>query len=145
MLGLLEKRTYVFLCFFCVCVKCNLLSLNMYIFVEHYLFYTFPFYITVNVEIFVQYIFSRISRRLLDARKIDVSENYNHNRTNRINCNLGENFDHGICLLGLNGRNFSCAKLSTFTVLSNECPSSYCTKLDLETRLLRFSKCDLIN
>ena len=30
--------------------------------------------ITVNVEIFVQYIFSRISRRALDARKYDVSE-----------------------------------------------------------------------
>ena len=41
--------------------------------------------ITVNVEIFAQYIFSRISRRALDARKFDVSENYYHNRTNRIN------------------------------------------------------------
>ena len=39
--------------------------------------------ITVNVEIFAQYIFSRISRRAIDARKFDVSENYNHNRTNR--------------------------------------------------------------
>ena len=36
---------------------------------------------TVNVEIFAEYIFSRISRRALDARKFDVSENYNHNRT----------------------------------------------------------------
>ena len=26
-----------------------------------------------------------ISRRALDARKFDVSENYNHNRTSRIN------------------------------------------------------------
>ena len=42
-----------------------------------------PIY-TVNIEIFAQYIFSRISRRAIDARKFDVSENYNHNRTNRI-------------------------------------------------------------
>ena len=40
---------------------------------------------TVNVEISAQYIFSRISRRALDARKFDVSENYNHNKTNRNN------------------------------------------------------------
>ena len=32
---------------------------------------------TVNVDIFAQYIFSRISRRALDARKFD------QNRTNR--------------------------------------------------------------
>ena len=32
--------------------------------------------LTVNVEIFAQYIFSRISRRPLDARKFDVRENY---------------------------------------------------------------------
>ena len=37
--------------------------------------------VTVNIEIFAQYIFSRISRRALDARKFDVSENYNHNTT----------------------------------------------------------------
>ena len=36
------------------------------------------FHITVNVEIFAQYIFSRISRRALDARKYDVSEKMNH-------------------------------------------------------------------
>ena len=53
---------------------------------------------TVNVAIFAQYIFSRISRWDLDARKFDVSENYNHNRTNI--------------------RKFSCAKISTFTVYS---------------------------
>ena len=40
--------------------------------------------ITVNVEIFAQYIFSRISRRALDVRKLDVSENDDHIRTNRI-------------------------------------------------------------
>ena len=38
---------------------------------------------TVNVEILARYIFSHISRRDLDAQKFDVSENYNHNRTNR--------------------------------------------------------------
>ena len=42
-------------------------------------FYAVP---CVNVEIFAQYIFSR---RALDGRKFDVSENYNHNRTNRTN------------------------------------------------------------
>ena len=40
---------------------------------------------TVNVDIFAQYILSRISRRALDARKFDVSKSYCHNRTNRIN------------------------------------------------------------
>ena len=29
---------------------------------------------TVNIEIFTQYIFSRISRSAIDARKYDVSE-----------------------------------------------------------------------
>ena len=33
---------------------------------------------TVNVEIFAHYLFSRISRRALDARKYDVSENKIH-------------------------------------------------------------------
>ena len=46
---------------------------------------------TVNVEIFVRYIFSRISRRALGARKFDVSENYYHNRTNTINWHVREN------------------------------------------------------
>ena len=32
---------------------------------------------TVNVEMFAQYIFSRISRRVVDARKYDVSEKLN--------------------------------------------------------------------
>ena len=39
---------------------------------------------TVNVETFAQYIFSRISRRALDARKYDVSENINHYKLNGI-------------------------------------------------------------
>ena len=38
---------------------------------------------TVNIEIFAQYIFSRISRRALDARKYDVSEKMKHYRSNR--------------------------------------------------------------
>ena len=39
---------------------------------------------TVNVEIFAQYIFSRISRMVSDARKYDVRENINHYRLNGI-------------------------------------------------------------
>ena len=65
----------------------------------------------MNVEIFAQYIFSRISRRALDARKFDVSENYNQNRTNR------NNLTARICVLGLGARKFSCVKISTFTVV----------------------------
>ena len=38
---------------------------------------------TVNVEIFAQYIFSRISHRALDARKYDVRGKMNHYRSNR--------------------------------------------------------------
>ena len=40
---------------------------------------------TVHIEIFAQYIFSRISPRAVDARKFDVSEMYYHNRRHRIN------------------------------------------------------------
>ena len=72
---------------------------------------------TVNVEIFAQYIFSRISRRALDARKNDVSENYNHNRTNRNKQHMRENLTARICVIGLDARKFSCVKISTFTVL----------------------------
>ena len=36
----------------------------------------------VNIEIFAQYIFSGISRRVLYAQNVEVSENYNHNRKN---------------------------------------------------------------
>ena len=38
---------------------------------------------TVNVEIFAQYIFLRISRSALDVRKYDVSEKMKHYRSNR--------------------------------------------------------------
>ena len=72
---------------------------------------------TVNVEIFAQDIFSRISRRASDARKFGVSENYNHNRTNRNKQNMHENLTAQICLIGLDVRKFSCAKISTFTVV----------------------------
>ena len=41
---------------------------------------------TVNVEIFAQDIFSRISRRAVDARKYDVSEKIKYYSANRINC-----------------------------------------------------------
>ena len=68
---------------------------------------------TVNVEIFAQYIFSRISDRALDARKFDGSENYYHNRTNRINWYMRENLAARICLLLHDVRKFSCAKICT--------------------------------
>ena len=41
---------------------------------------------TVNIDIFMQYIFSPISRRVLDARKYDVSEKINSYSLKRINC-----------------------------------------------------------
>ena len=44
----------------------------------------FPSLDTVNVEIFAQYIFSRISRMVSDARKNDVSENIYHYRLDDI-------------------------------------------------------------
>ena len=51
--------------------------------------------LTVNVEIFAQYIFSRISRCALDARKYDVSEKIKHYRSNRINYKMRENLSTG--------------------------------------------------
>ena len=73
--------------------------------------------ITVNVYIFRQYIFLGISRRALDARKFDVSENYYHNRTNK---------NTRICPLGLDGRNFSCTEISTFTVVYSFTMAAVC-------------------
>ena len=73
--------------------------------------------ITVNVEIFAQYVFSRISRSAIDARKFDVSENHNHNRTNRIHRYMRENITTRICLQGLDVRKFSSAKICTFAVI----------------------------
>ena len=50
---------------------------------------------TVNVKIFAQYIFSRIA---LCARKYDVSEKINQNRTERTNSYLRENLVAPKCL-----------------------------------------------
>ena len=40
---------------------------------------------TLNVYIFLHYIFSHISHRVLDVHKFDVSKNNNYDRTNGIN------------------------------------------------------------
>ena len=54
----------------------------------------------------------------LDARKFDVSETYNHNRTNGNKQHMRENLTARIFLIDLDARKFSCAKISTFTVYS---------------------------
>ena len=74
---------------------------------------------TVNVEIFAQYIFSRISRMALYARKYDVSERINQNATKRTNSYLCENLVARKCPLRHGARKFSCAKISTFTVCTS--------------------------
>ena len=71
---------------------------------------------SLNVETFAQYIFSRILRQTLDARKCGVSEKINHTSTKRINCYLRENLSTRKCLLGPGVRKFSSAKISKFTV-----------------------------
>ena len=71
---------------------------------------------TVNVDIFAQYIFSRMA---LYARKYDVSEKINQIGTKRTNSYLRENLVARKCLLRLDARKFSCAKISTFTVVHN--------------------------
>ena len=72
---------------------------------------------TVNVKIFAQYIFSRILYRALDALNFAVSENYNHDRTNRTsNWYLRKDLAMQTCHLGLDVRKFNCAKISAFTV-----------------------------
>ena len=45
-----------------------------------------------------------------------MSENYYHNRINRINWYMRENLAARKCLLMLDARKFSCAKICTFTV-----------------------------
>ena len=65
---------------------------------------------------FAQYIFSRISRRALDARKLDVSKNDYHNRTNRINWYVREDLAAPICILMLDAHKFSCEKIYMFSV-----------------------------
>ena len=60
---------------------------------------------TVNVKIFAQYLFSRISRRALDTRKFYASENYNHNKTNGNKQHMRENLTARLCLIGLDAKN----------------------------------------
>ena len=71
---------------------------------------------TVNVDIFVQYIFSHISRRALDVRKYDVSEKMNHYRSNRNTYWMHETLSTLKCHVGLDARKFSFTKISAFTV-----------------------------
>ena len=59
-----------------------ILALDVFIQEIHFL----HLMVTVNVDIFAQYIFLRISRRAVDARKYDVSENMKYYSANRINC-----------------------------------------------------------
>ena len=52
-------------------------------------------------------------------RKLDVSENYIHNRTNRKKQHMRENLTAQTCVIGLGVRKFNCTKISMFTVLGN--------------------------
>ena len=52
----------------------------------------------------------------LDARKYDASEKIDQNSTKRSNCYLRENLVTRKCLLRLDARKYSCAKISTCTV-----------------------------
>ena len=60
---------------------------------------------------------SRISRMVSYARKYDVSENLNHYRLDRIRYKMRENISTRNGHIWLDARKFSCAKISTFTVL----------------------------
>ena len=53
---------------------------------------------------------------VLYARKYDVSENINQNSAKRTNSYLRENLVARKCILRLDARKFSCAKINTFTV-----------------------------
>ena len=73
--------------------------------------------ITVNVEIFTQYIFSRM---VSYARKCDVSENLNHYRLDGIMYKMCKNMSTRKLRkghIGLDARKISCVKISTFTVI----------------------------
>ena len=48
-----------------------------------------------------------------------MSENYDHNRTNRNKRHMHKNLTARTCVIGLDARKFSCAKISTFTVYFN--------------------------
>ena len=50
-------------------------------------------------------------------QKFDVSENYHHNRTNRINWYVCENLTMPISLVMLDARKFSDGKICRFTVI----------------------------
>ena len=52
-------------------------------------------------------------------QKFDVSENYDYNRTNRNKQHMRENLTAGICVIGLDARKCSCAKISSFTECVN--------------------------
>ena len=69
-----------------------------------------------SVNIFAKYISSCISPRALDARKFDVSEQFNHYSTNRIDY-VREN-DHTKKPSRTRCAKSSSAKISTFTVLN---------------------------
>ena len=58
----------------------------------------------------MQYIFLHISRRALDARKFDVHENYNHNRTNRIKWYVRKNEPSEYAYWGLMRKNLGVRK-----------------------------------
>ena len=69
---------------------------------------------------FAQYILSRISRMVSYARKYDVSENLNHYRFDGIRYKIRKNLSTRKGHIGLDVRKFSCAKISTFTILLSE-------------------------
>ena len=52
------------------------------------------------------------------AQKYDVSENLNHNRLDRIRYKMCENMSTRKGHIWLDVRKFSCAKISTFTVVN---------------------------
>ena len=82
---------------------------------------------TVKVESFAQYIFSRILRMALYARKYDVSEKINETSTKRTNSYLRENLFAQKCSLRLYARKFNCAKISLFTVPVMSQVTALCT------------------
>ena len=55
----------------------------------------------------MQYIFSRILCRALDARKYNVSENCNHNRTNKIDWYVHGNLTTQYAVKGLMRQNLT--------------------------------------
>ena len=71
-----------------------------------------------------------------NARKYDVSENLNHYRLDGIRHEMRENMSTRKGHIGLDARKFSCAKISTFTVVlvfrskavctQNWLPMAYC-------------------